>query len=823
MGLRCVLFAGAGIVALANSARADVPAYLPRTTYGEVGILEMPSAHMAPDGELAFTLGDLNGTERYNASFQLLPWLEGSFRYTHIIKLYNNSYYDRSFGLKIRLFEEGPYMPDVSLGFRDILGTGIYSGEYLAGSKHFGDFDVTLGLGWGRFAESNALPNPFAQIFPSFKERAPHSPFAGTVNFGQFFHGPKMGVFGGVVWRSPIKNLDVLVEYSPDRYSLEHSFGVVKVRIPVNVGLSYHPMDGMTFSAGWVFGTAYAATMTFAVDPTTPLSSVRLGPEIPSPDIRSPQQQVASLALLLSGKPIGGTSPGPWVDLSPPEDRQKLALVSALTAEGAGVRNVETAGKTLMIEASLTGSASTRCDSYARIAANFSVPLSSVAVSDVSRPQGLVTFCDIRGGQAAQALQAIADVRPQEPPPAAKPIAAVYASIVSMVAAQSLTADAVSINGASAWLYFTNTRYNSEDEAVGRIARILMAEAPTTVEVFHLVSVKNGMPMREFEISRSALERAAATYGTSFELGDAIAINPAPWDNPILDKADEATYPRLKWSIGPGIRQGLFDPDRPIEFQIFASVDASLDVWPGVTLETRLEANLYNDFSFKRQSDSELPHVRSDTLHYLQDGANGIARLDAIYHGRLAPDVYFEAKAGYLESMFAGAGGQVLWRPENERVSFGADLYQVWQRNFDRLFGVQDYHVLTGHVSAYYESPWYGINFAVHAGRYLAGDYGATIEVTRRFSTGVEIGAFATFTNVPFAKFGEGSFDKGIIVHIPFEWGLPSYTQSSYSLLLRSLTRDGGQRLEADDSLFTETRPTSSGAIMSDLDDITAP
>ena len=83
---------------------------------------------------------------------------------------------------------------------------------------------------------------------------------------------------------------------------------------------------------------------------------------------------------------------------------------------------------------------------------------------------------------------------------------------------------------------------------------------------------------------------------------------------------------------------------------------------------------------------------------------------------------------------------------------------------------MQDYNVTTGHVSLYYNSPWYDIDLAVHAGRYLAGDYGATIEVTRHFASGVEIGAFATFTNVPFSEFGEGSFDKGIIVRIPFEW-----------------------------------------------------
>jgi len=193
------------------------------------------------------------------------------------------------------------------------------------------------------------------------------------------------------------------------------------------------------------------------------------------------------------------------------------------------------------------------------------------------------------------------------------------------------------------------------------------------------------------------------------------------------------------------------------------------------------------------------------------------------YRTRLAPDVVGELKIGYLEMMYAGAGGQVLWEPDGSRFSFGADMYEVRQRGFDQLFDFRPYHILTGHVTAYYESPYYGLDFAVHVGRYLAGDYGATFEITRRFSTGVEVGAFATFTNVPFSKFGEGSFDKGIIVRIPLEWALPFYTQSTFNETLRSLTRDGGQRLDNDDSLYDETRPTSYGEISGALDDITSP
>ena len=69
-----------------------------------------------------------------------------------------------------------------------------------------------------------------------------------------------------------------------------------------------------------------------------------------------------------------------------------------------------------------------------------------------------------------------------------------------------------------------------------------------------------------------------------------------------------------------------------------------------------------------------------------------------------------------------GRAARFYGAPENQRWSLDADLFDVEERNFDRLFGLQKYHVVTGHVSLFYESPWYGLIFGVHAGQYLAGD-----------------------------------------------------------------------------------------------------
>jgi hypothetical protein len=101
----------------------------------------------------------------------------------------------------------------------------------------------------------------------------------------------------------------------------------------------------------------------------------------------------------------------------------------------------------------------------------------------------------------------------------------------------------------------------------------------------------------------------------------------------------------------------------------------------------------------------------------------------------------------------------------------------------------------------------------VSAGQYLAGDRGATFQVSRRFASGVEVGVFATKTNVSATRFGEGSFDKGIIVRIPIDFALPINTQSAFTTILRPIQRDGGQKLQGGAVLYDITELVSEGEI----------
>ena len=104
--------------------------------YGVTGLIDMPSAEAQPDAQVSASYSQFGNTPRRNFTFQLLPRVSATLRYSTIQRLGHRRRGSRTTisstaasTCQFQLLKEKGWRPSVALGFRDFLGTGVYSGR----------------------------------------------------------------------------------------------------------------------------------------------------------------------------------------------------------------------------------------------------------------------------------------------------------------------------------------------------------------------------------------------------------------------------------------------------------------------------------------------------------------------------------------------------------------------------------------------------------------------------------------------------------------------------------------------------------------------
>lgn len=652
---------------------------------GGPGIIEMPSADMAPDATLSSTVSTFGGTTRGTITFQIAPRLSGSFRYLAVDGLtelggvdipgYDRStYFDRSFDLRYQLLTEGRYRPAVTIGLQDFVGTSLYGAEYIVATKALTPtLRVTGGLGWGRLGSSGPFASTGIRSIDLLEQ-------GGVPSYDRWFRGD-VAAFGGVAWAATDR-LTFKAEYSSDAYVEEAANGVFTPETPWNFGLDYRFANGMQASVVAMHGTAIGAQFTVHTNPRN--AAVAGGIE---------------------------TAPAPV---------------------------------------------------YRRSAAE-------------RRDLGWQTDTALRAALPARLDEALARDR--------------------------LTLGGLTLEDQRATLRLINSVYAPEPQAIGRAARIMARTLPGSIETFVIIPVVNGMAMSAITLSRSDLENLenapAADLLARTRIEDGHRQAPSP---------NGAEAPALTWSFGPTLRYSLFDPASPFRADVLATARADYRITPGLVLSGAVSKRLFGNLDrIDQRANSALPPVRTDYPRYARDGDPSIDQLTLTQYFRPGRDLYAKASVGYLEQMYAGVSGELLWKPVDSRLALGVEVNHVRQRDFDQLFGLRDYEITTGHLSAYYDFGK-GYHGQLDVGRYLAGDVGATLSLDREFVNGWRLGVFATLTDVTPEDFGEGSFDKGFRVTVPIGHVLGQPSRRLGQATIRPLTRDGGARLDLRDRLYEQVR-----------------
>ncbi len=234
---------------------------------------------------------------------------------------------------------------------------------------------------------------------------------------------------------------------------------------------------------------------------------------------------------------------------------------------------------------------------------------------------------------------------------------------------------------------------------------------------------------------------------------------------------------------------GLIDSGIGLRFNLHNNLDHLNEYRPQAILPVRSNVDAFADTL-----------VGLDTLY------------DSISHS-FTPDLHILGAAGYLEEMYAGFGGELLYRPFGSRFAIGAEAWQVFKRDPKTFMntGLNGDHLLTGHLNAWYDIPDYDVTINASAGRYLAEDIGFTLGLGKTFDNGASLKGFLTVTdNADYDLFG-GTTNayQGIQLSLPLGGFKHMPQNSQIRTKIEPFGRDTGQRLQSPLPLYEITEPFS--------------
>ena len=694
---------------ISNSVAASIEEYYPykvhpsASNYGNTGILELPNARFMPEAQLRFNFSASYPYEHTSLTASPFSWLEATYRYTELknekygpaIYSGNQTLKDKGFDLKARIRRETYYFPAISVGLRDVAGTGIFASEYIVSSKKIGKFDFSLGLGWGVLGTADNISNPLSSLKESFKTRDDESDLGGTFTFKNWFSGDT-ALFGGVEYDFPKRGLKFKLEYDTSYFDRRKDRAdIEETKSRLNFGVDYFFSDNLSLSSSFERGHQFRV-------------SFRLKGNFLNDTIKKPSpKKVQSLNR---------------------EQKNKIKEDNNIF----------------------------------------------------------------------------------------------YRSLNLSLRDESIYIQAANLNKKEVDVAIATSRFYSLTRPIGRTARIVTALSPDEIEKINIHAMNGDFEVAKISLGKDYFVKADSGSMSSNEL---LKLSALDSDNskPLYQEAKfipRVDFPEFSWTMSPSIKHQIGGPEGFYLGQLLWKTDTTIKFRRNLALYTSFSFNIYDTFDeFNNPSASTIPHVRSDIQDYLSEGKNSIQRLQLEYFGTPYKDVFTRFDVGYLEEMFGGVGGEILYRPFNKKYAIGLSLHKVKQRGYDQLFSFRDYSTTTGHLGLYYDLP-YQIRSQLLIGKYLAGDKGATLDLSRRFKSGFTLGIFATKTNLSSEEFGEGSFDKGFYISVPTYLFYPNYRSGVISFGLHPLTKDGGAILNKHNSLIGILGDSSSSSLARDWDKI---
>ena len=361
-------------------------------------------------------------------------------------------------------------------------------------------------------------------------------------------------------------------------------------------------------------------------------------------------------------------------------------------------------------------------------------------------------------------------------------------------------------------LYGQQLSYRNENEAIERVARIMVSELPDSVKTYRIVNTVGSIPLVETVIDADEFKKQARYETLEQNLTSSYQRMDMRADT--IEQYNAANTSGFFTGIEAFWIQTFGNPEALYLYQVGVLANGGYSFDGKTSVSGAIKINLFENFDqFNFTTDrapSTLPKVRTNIREYVSNRDVTMQNLFLHWNDRVAPNLYAQVYGGYLETMFGGVGAELLYRPVDSNLALGFDVNYVRQRSFENDFDLFDYKVLTGHANIYWQPSFLkNTLLTIKVGQYLAKDKGVTFDFAKRFDSGIVVGAYAAMTNVSAEEYGEGSFTKGFYLSIPFDLFSLKPAKGRGKIPWVPISRDGGQPLNRPIELYGITNDRS--------------
>jgi hypothetical protein len=351
------------------------------------------------------------------------------------------------------------------------------------------------------------------------------------------------------------------------------------------------------------------------------------------------------------------------------------------------------------------------------------------------------------------------------------------------------------------WIEAQNDKYLYPARAIGVIIKILADVNPDNTDKIHIVLEENKIPVAELVTTRADV---IDLYAEKMTLNEFISLSGF---NPDISRIPHISIKHRKlfnYGIRPSFEAFLNDPSGFFRYRFGGFGWVSYHPWVGASFITGVAAYPLNNITTTNEPLS-IP-VRSDAVDYKKKKLV-LNRLMFDQTAKITSTIFGKFSAGFLETQYAGIDGEAAISVLDGRIFLGVSGSAVKKRDPDDMLRFKSDDVKDVYTTAFLNTrlniPEAEIAIDIKAGRFLAGDNGAQITVSK-FINGVRVWVWysATDTSVFKDNFNKGYHDKGIGVSIPINLFTGTDSRTAYTFALSPWTRDTGQDIDHFSTLF---------------------